>query len=87
MLSQHVSRFAAIAALLAVCPTGISGGVQLLSKDDLKLIERSRGMMGRTVHNVRHSLNRSNAGRIGGAMKKRKAKWYARTRGCRLSAR
>jgi hypothetical protein len=85
MLSQHVSRFAAIAALLAVCPTGMAGGVQLLSGEDIKFAQRARGMGG-AVMNVRHSLSRSNMGRVGGTNKKRKAKRYARAHGCRLNA-
>lgn len=82
---HHVSRFAAIAAILAVCPTGMAGGVPLLSGEDMKIAQRSG--MGNAVMNVRRSSSRSNMGRKGGASKKRKAKLYARTRGRRMSRR
>jgi hypothetical protein len=82
---SHVSRFAAIAALLAVCPTGMAGGVQLLNKEDMKVVRWP--MMGGAVRSIRQSFSRSNAGRTGGANKKRKAKLYARTRGRRLTRR
>ena len=78
------SRLAAIAAVLSVMSE--SSQMTAYARSNKVMHWEVTELLG-LVKSVRQSHSRSNRGRIGGSAKKRKAKWFARSHGKRLSSR